>query len=243
MTEWKPNKELIEWAKGHFAEMSVGGLWMPEGSGLTYVKVNDETWKLRSMVDSEEARDNHSRMKVLMFDVGVKVLDKDAEIMPMPDSPEEAYMQEVHMKREIAQSWADKDGTLLKDMNMEDVWPEYVEEKEILLDNGETTTIEVWAYRTTNPNTGDTISIDPDDFHLLMGDEYFMRFRTKMYEYRALSRQEMVEYIDECKGLGVSSTGVGSKYIDGGEEGEVKIPPWLWGTYCAFNDITEGEEE
>ena len=36
--EWKPERELIEWAKEHFSQMSVGGVWMPEGSGLVYVK-------------------------------------------------------------------------------------------------------------------------------------------------------------------------------------------------------------
>jgi hypothetical protein len=241
--EWKPNKELIDWAKEHFSQMSIGGVWMPEGSGLTYVKIDEKKWRLKSMLDTEDAKQNHDRMKMLMWDIGIVIVDDEPSILPVPETAEEAYMQEVHQKREIAQSWADKDGTLLVDMGLEEVYPEYIEDKEILLENGDTHNVEIWAYKPTNPNTGEQLSIDPDDYHLLMGDEYFMRFKTKMYTYRALSRQEMVEHIDERKGQGVSSTGVGSKHIEGGEEGEVKIPPWLWGTYCAFNDITEGEEE
>ena len=163
--EWKPTKELIEWAKGHFAQMNVGGLWMPEGSGLTYVKESDTKWRLQSILDSDEVRENHMRMKTLMWDVGVTVVDDEPAILPVPRTEEEAYLQEVTMKRDIARSWADKDGTLLIDMGLEDVFPEFIEDKEILLDNGDTTTIEIWGYKATNPNTGEEIVIDPDEYH------------------------------------------------------------------------------
>jgi hypothetical protein len=126
-------------------------------------------------------------------------------------------------------------------MGLENVWPSYIEDREILLDNGDTTTIQVWAYLVTNPNTGEEIQLDPDDYHLLMGDKYFMRFRTSEFEFCALSREEMIEHIDTQKGTSVSSTGVGSKYIEGFFGEEVKIPPWMWGTYCMLN--TREEEE
>lgn len=233
---WKPNKELIEWAKAHTKEMSVGGIWMPEGSGLTYIKVDDDTWKLNSMVDNDEAKDNHNRMKVLMFDVGVKVLDDEAEILPMPENTNDAYRQELAVKQQIAQSWADKDGTRLLDMGLENSWPEYVEDKEILLDDGETKSVEIWVYKTTNPNTGETVSIDPDDYHLLMGDQHFMRFKVTdpmgwHTVYRALSRQEIVEHVD----AGNYGEPVGSKADNG------KVPPWMWGTYCEVISPTEEE--
>ena len=258
--QWKPNKELIDWAKGHFSQMSVGGVWMPEGSGLTYVKEGDNKWRLQSMLDSDEVRENHNRMKILMWDVGISVTDDEATILPVPATSEEAYLQEVTNKREIAKSWADKDGTLLLDMGLENVFPKFIEDREVLLDNGETTTIEVWGYSVTNPNTGEEIVIDPDDYHLLMGDQYFMRFicktgwiahergeRGEHYENlqgaisatpntyaRALTRQEMVEYIDDGK---QNISGVGSKIF--GEE--KTVPPWMWGTFCEFVELDEEE--
>ena len=229
--EWKPNRELIAWAKEHFAQMSIGGVWMPEGSGLSYVKMDDNKWRLKSMIDSDESRENHDRMKTLMWDVGVVIIDDEPSILPVPQSPEEAYMQEVHMKREVAQSWADKDGTLLVEMGLEDVFAEYVEDKEVLLESGDTHNVEMWAYKPTNPNTGEQLSIDPDDYHLLMGDKYFMRFKHEGVVYSALSRQEMVESID----AGEIGEGVGSKI------GDTKVPPWMWGTYCSTHDVTEEE--
>ena len=240
MNEWKPDRKLKEWAIKHFAEMNVGGIWMPDSSGLTFIKVDKSTWSLKSKIESPEAEENLMRMRGLMADVGFVLLEDAVMVVPEPTNEEEARMLEIHMKRDVAQNWAASDGTLLKDMKLENVWPEFVEDKEIILDNGDTTTVQIWVYRPLNPNTDEYLSIDPDDYHLLMGDKYFMRFRTPDYEYHALSREEMIEHIDTQKGVHVSSTGVGSKYIEGGEE-EVKIPPWMWGTYCMFTDRSEEE--
>ena len=204
---------------------------MPEGSGLSYVKMDDKKWRLKSMIDSDESRENHDRMKTLMWDVGIVIVDDEPSILPVPSSSEEAYMQEVHMKREVAQAWADKDGTLLVEMGLENVFAEYVEDKEVLLESGDTHNVEIWAYKPTNPNTGEQLSIDPDDYHLLMGDKYFMRFKHEDVVYSALSRQEMVESID----AGETGEGVGSKI------GDTKVPPWMWGTYCSTHDVTEEE--
>ncbi|RZD54470.1 MAG: hypothetical protein CXT67_00205 [Methanobacteriota archaeon] len=257
MNEWKPDRKLKEWAMKHFAEMQIGGIWMPDGSGLTFVKVSENTWSLKSKVENAEAEDNLQRMKVLMFDVGFTLLEDTTQVLPEPTSAEEARMMEIHMKRDIAQNWAASDGTLLKDMGLEDIWPSYIEDREILLDNGDTTTLEVWAYVLTNPNNDEEISIDPDDYHLLMGDKYFMRFRLRSskfnesemnYEYHALSREEMIEYVDSNigtdQGCAVGSTsiqGLGDKLHTNDGTIPVRIPPWMWGTYCMFTDRSEEE--
>jgi len=233
--------ELIKWAKKHFAEMNIGGVWMPEGSGLTYQKSEEKIWKLIRRIDNEESLFNHNKMKVLMFDAGYHLDDTDVEIVSEPKSIEEAHAQEITMKREIAQSWTDSDGTLLIDMDLKNVCPEFIENKEIMLDDGETTSIEIWAYKPTNPNTGKKLNIDPDDYHLLMGDQYFMRFNAWSMQFRALSRQEIVEYID----AGNEGVAIGSKItVDyDGDVLEGKVPPWMWGTYCEETTNPQREEE
>lgn len=225
--EWKPERELIEWAKEHFSQMSVGGVWMPEGSGLVYVKKSDTEWTLRSMIDTPDININHQRMVALMNAVGVSVDDSGVQILPSPENEEQAWAQEVHMKREIAQGWADSDGTLLVDMGLDGLYPSYIENRDILLDNGETTSIEIWGYIATNPNTGDSITIDPDDYHLLMGDEYFMRIRVDDVILTALNRSDMIEHIDN----GNPVTSIGSTV-----EGQ-KVPPWMWGTTCKVDEL------
>ena len=91
-------EEVVEWAKGFFAEMKIGGVWMPEGSGLTYQKEEKKKWKLVRRIDNEESLTNHEKMKVLMFDAGYIMSDTDAELIPEPRSTEEAYALEIQMK-------------------------------------------------------------------------------------------------------------------------------------------------
>ena len=36
MSEFEINEEMKTWAKDHFDNMGIGGVWSPEGTGLTY---------------------------------------------------------------------------------------------------------------------------------------------------------------------------------------------------------------
>ena len=147
----------------------------------------------------------------------------------------EAQAQELEIKRKIAQGWADKDGTLLVDMNLDAAYPRFVEEKEVLLDNGNTITVEIWEYPLLNPNTGEMISIDSEDYRLLMGDDRYMQYMNKRGELMiALSRAEMQKAIKE----GDQGVIVGITDPNTGE----KVPPWMYGTYCEVLS-TLGEEE
>jgi len=223
------------WMKEHFANMADGAIWMPEGAGITYQKRDGKTLSLIRMVDSEGCRDNHNRIKAVAWDLGYTVTDEDTEIVPQPSNQMEAQMQELDMKRKIAQGWADKDGTKLVDMNLDAVYPRFVEDKEVLLDNGDTTSVEIWEYSLLNPNTGDTLSIDPDDYHLLMGDDRFMQYVNESGElFRAMDRAEMIRAIDD----GALGTLVGTTDPNTGE----KVPPWMYGTYCEIIRIVEEEE-
>tara|TARA_B100001094_G_scaffold329920_1_gene393848 strand:+ start:9371 stop:10141 length:771 start_codon:yes stop_codon:yes gene_type:complete len=225
--QWKPDDELKKWAEQHFAQMSVGGVWMPEASGLTYVKESETVWLLKSMMNTPDVQTNHVRMVELMNAVGVSCDDQHVQLLPPPENEEQAWAQELHMKREIAQGWADKDGTLLVDMALASLYPSYIEDKEMLLENGDTTNIEIWGYIATNPNTNETMTIDPDDYHLLMGDEHFMRMKAGDSILTALSREQMIEHIDGG-GIVVS---LGSKLED------MKVPPWMWGTTCKVDEL------
>lgn len=233
--EWKADEGLRTWMKEHFASMAVGAIWMPENAGITYQKKEGNTLALLRLVDTEGCRGNHERMKTIAWDLGYTIEDKDAELVPEPRSQMEAQMQELDMKRRIAQGWADEDGTLLVDMNLDAVYPRFVEDKEVLLDNGDTTTVEVWEYPLLNPNTEKVLSIDPDDYHLLKGDDRFMQYVNEAGQLmRALDRAGMIRAIDDGN-LGVL---VGTKDPNTGE----RVPPWMYGTYCEVSSVL-GEEE
>ena len=56
-------------------------------------------------------------------------------------SPEEAFRQELQEKQAIATSWTTEDGTRLVDLPLEEAYPEFIGEREVLLDDGETASI------------------------------------------------------------------------------------------------------
>ena len=144
-------------------------------------------------------------------------------------------MQELDMKRWIAHGWADKDWTLLIDMNLDAVYPRFAQDTEVLLDNGDTTTVEVWEYSLLNPNTEEVLSIDPDDYHLLMGDDRFMQYMNESGElFIAMDRPRMIQSIDE----GRDGVLVGTTDPHTGE----KVPPWMYGTYCKVVSMLEQEQ-
>jgi len=229
------NEQMKTWMKEHFANMAESGIWMPENAGITYQKKDSKTLSLIRLVDSEGCRDNHERIKAVAWDLGYTVKDDEAEIVPEPRNQMEAHVQELEMKRKIAQGWADKDGTLLVDMNLDAVYPRFVEDREVLLDNGDTTSVEIWEYSLLNPNTEETLSIDPDDYHLLMGDDRFMQYMNESGQLMsALGRPEMIQAIDE----GNHGVLVGTTDPHTGE----RVPPWMYGTYCKVTPTLREEE-
>ena len=79
------------------------------------------------------------------------------------------------------------------------------------------------------------LSIDPDDYHLLMGDDRFMQYMNNKGELlKAMDRGEMIRAIDE----GSNARLIGTTDPETGE----KVPPWMYGTYCEVVSML-GEEE
>ena len=188
---WEPSESLLEWAEEMFREFPAGRMWKPEGTGLTYRKMGTEkSWMLVQMIDSEEARVNHEKMKAIMSKVGVHTVEEGFNMVP--------------------------------GSGLEDVWPEFVGE----LGDGH----EIWAYKTNDAITGSLISVDPEDYWMLMGDELYMRFRAGAHIYSAMTRDEMAVSVDMDEvGSGLAAN-IGT--MIGGE----RVPPWMYGTYCRIEE-------
>ena len=216
------DEKIRTWLSNLLSEMRIGGVWMPENAGVTYQKTEEKKLTLVRLVDTDECREYHERMRTIILDLGYKILDSEAELVPEHTNQMEVKMQESDMKRRIAQGWVDEDGTPLIDMNLDSTYPRFVQENEVLLDNGETIIVDVWEYPLYNPNTGKTLSITPDDYHLLVGDDIYMQYKNKIgYLIRALDRDE-IERIDfETVNIGIADPFT-----------KEKVPPWMFGTIC-----------
>ena len=242
MSEFDPDEEMKSWAKAHFDGMGIGGIWSPEGTGLTYKKENDTSWKLIRKMAHPSVEENHMRFSSLMMSVGVNMIEGDAEEYAPPASPEEAYAQETAHKMQIAQSWACQCCQKLMELDLSQATPSFVATKEMLLEGGETQDMEIWVYEMPCV-CGEKLNIDPDDYHLMAGDELFMRYRnSENVVLQALTRRQMMQMGDE----GAEGVLVGTKDPTTQE----KVPPWMWGTYCmsfelgmVVADLHRGEEE
>jgi hypothetical protein len=82
-------------------------------------------------------------------------------------------------------------------------------------------------------------TIDPDDFHLLAGDDEFMRWNNGDKEYVALTREQLKDFADS----GMFDEGYTNRTVTvmGKMRGEDRVPPWLWGISCLIKNNTEEE--
>lgn len=240
---WEPEEELVAWAEEHFKTLSVGAVWSPDSSGVTYIKQDDDTFALVRMVDHPTAKEHHAKFSILFDAVGLKVIEGDGEIVVPPAmTPQENAVQEYEHKQNIAQGWQCSCEYPLANFELENKEVRFVEDREVLLSDGETQNIEVWAIEIACPNCENVIDMDPDDYNLLAGDADFMKWTNSVgTSFIALTRNQIVE-IAEAGDVGVA---VGKVCPDTGE----KVPPWIWGTYClrhfpnAIDDMSEEEHE
>jgi len=238
MSNWT-DKRVEDWAKEHFANSPISGVWAPDGTGLIFLKEEEKKWTLMRAVDHGATKDALSGIRALMFDLGYTLDEENVMWDEAPQTMEEAAEIEASQKRDIANSWSDEDGMKLSEMNPHDSYPMFVEAKDVLLDDGNTEEIDIWVFPLTNPNTGNVTKLDPDDYRLLTDDRHFMRFRNNEGTvYQALTRREIMDLADGKEIDFSESCIVGS--ID--RDTKEKVPSWMWGTYCGRLS-SSGEEE
>ena len=222
---WEPDENLIEWAKQHFDSIGVGGVWSPDESGCTYVKQDEETFAVMRMVDHPTAYEHHKRFCMLFEAAGKTIIEGDGFVKTAPaltgaENAEERYKE----KQLIAQGWRCECSLPIANFNIEEREDIFVEDKEILLSNGDTQSVEVWACKIVCPNCDAEINMDPDDYNLLAGDEIFMTWTdTDGAEFVALTRIQIKDLVD----ANISGVALGSISPETG----AKVPPWMWGTY------------
>tara|TARA_B100000424_G_scaffold211440_1_gene168874 strand:+ start:377 stop:1105 length:729 start_codon:yes stop_codon:yes gene_type:complete len=239
--EYEP--ELKVWALEHFNQMAVKAVWRPEGTGCRYRKIDDQTLELEHRVDHPDSINHHERITGLFAAVNIGMVDDKPMITSAALSAEEAFMQEMQERQAVAASWTNEDGVPLASLPLELAEPVYLGEREVLLDNGETHTVEDWGVSVPplEEESSSNVIMNPDDFNLLAGDSLFMRYKSGDNYMIAMTRQQMFD-MTKTDELGVL---VGSECPDTGE----KVPPWMWGTYCMRVPITDivskslGEEE
>jgi len=239
--EWQPTNELIDWGNEHFAKIPIDGVWAPDDSGVQYRKMTETSFALIFMLNHPMAQDHHEKFSQLMEACGFSMEEPDGLEMATPplDPNAQAEMQ-FQAKQELAQTWACECGYPLANNDFDNSKAEYIETVDATTSNGSTVPIDLWRIIIGCASCGQDINVDPDDFHLLAGDETFMQWKSTTHKYTAQTREQLVEYADN----GAFDEGVGGMFVILGKEcNEERVPPWMWGITSIKTNLPISEEE
>lgn len=244
-TDWQPESELLAWAKQHFESIPVNGVWSPDSTGVQYMKTDEKTWLLMSMYEHPDSKDYHNKMLVLMNAVGYEVATPDGfETITPPLDPSHQAEMHYQQKQELAMGWKCDCGEPLANFELENRTDEYVETIEAQLDNGQSAPLQLWRCHITCPTCETNMPMEPDDYHVLAGDELFMQFTNMTARYTALTRMQNKDLAESGMFVGKPLNDKGSMFCVLGEtyEGE-RVPPWLWGCLVVRTHLPSEENE
>jgi len=239
--EWQPSEELIAWGMEHLAKLQVDAIWSPDDSGVQYRKMSETSYALIFMLNHPVAQEHHEKFTLLMEACGYEVTKPDGlEMVTPPIDPAAQAEMNYQQKRQIAEAWTCGCGFPLANCDHSKSAAEYVETIDAETSNGGTTPIDLWRITMECSACGVDNQIDPDDFHLLAGDDEFMRWRNGNTEYIALTREQLKDFADS----GMFDEGYTNNVVTvmGKFRGEDRVPPWLWGISCIIKKNIAEEE-
>ena len=75
LENWEPDEDMIEWAQRFFDSIPLGGIWSPEGSGVSYKKISEYAWSILRMMEHPIATAHHTNFKKLFAAIDVEIMD------------------------------------------------------------------------------------------------------------------------------------------------------------------------
>ena len=225
--EWQPTSDLIEWGNEHFAKIPIDGVWAPDDSGVQYRKMTETSFALIFMLNHPMAQNHHEKFTHLMEACGFTMEEPNGLEMATPplDPNAQAEMQ-FQAKQELAQTWACECGFPLANNDLEISKYEHIETDDTDAPNGTAKPIDLWRVVIRCASCGQDINMDPDDYHLLAGDDLFMQWNSGAHEYVAQTREQLVDYAENE----ASNEVIGGVITILGKtiKGE-RVPPWMRG--------------
>jgi hypothetical protein len=216
-----------------------GGLWQPQGLGLSYVKEGNNKVTLTAQENTPMSAQARIRMRLLLEDVGWTVDETTCQLVEVEHlTPEQKHVKEMQMRQELAQSWKCSCGTPLSAFPLEEgVW-KHEGQQEMILPNGETEMVEQWHVLITCPTCDAEIPTEPYDYGLLAGDdEAMLTYKTNKIVYTAIDRPAIINMIDFQEGDSLLILGTFCPF-----NGDL-LPPHVRGAVVTFKEIERSEEE
>lgn len=230
-----PEKEL----DALLSAISLGGLWEPEGHGLTYMKTGDREVELMVQRATSDSAQSRIRMGILLAKSGWQVKEENVQILEAEAlSPQQHYMQEQMRRQEIAQTtWKCQTpdcGCLLSAFPLEKGEWKYIKQELIADEIGEEHPVEIWAVNIQCPVCDTVIAMEPLEFSMLAGDDIMMTYETPMAKLEALDRLSVIDAVDKGN-QDVIITGTFCPFSG------LLLPPHVRGAVVRFELIKEEE--
>ena len=226
-------------ARDLLSRMRIGGIWEPEGLGLTYMRTGETEIELVTQDNTAFSAQARIRMKVLIQDIDWTVKEEDTQIIePKSEDPFTRHMENTVRRQEMAQNnWRcpNQDcGCLMSAFVLEEGEWIFHGQSEYESPNGDLEEVEQWAVSLTCPVCGTVTEMEPYDFGLLAGDEIMLSYQSSVAKFTALERPEIIEMMDSDSSNFVI-TGTFCPF-----SGEI-LPPHVRGAVVKFEPVKEDE--
>ena len=243
MMSWKPSEEDIEITREQLESLPTDGFWATPDQHAQYRRDGDQNkLVLVKMLDHPSVEEVHDRVTVVLDLIGWEVENaEDLEIVPAwHPSPEEAMLEErMRMQEQLSKASCSNEDckTLLASMPLEDVVWAHIDDGVYVDDEEEEHSIEIWSPIVTCHTCSTEISLAPEHYVLLVGDELASTYTNRAgFTYRMLLREEVIATIDSGGSPNLHVLGTFCPYSK-----EV-IPPYYRGLIVTLVEEESDEE-
>jgi len=199
-------------------EMELGNTWTPQKTSYILMNTGDKNLSLIRCIKHPEIIESLKRIHALLIDSGFTYTENDVIWDDVPFNEQEmSELAQEYVETEI-DCWKCTCGIRLKEMNFDDVFPEYHKYDK----NSSQSQNEIWVYNVECP-CGLVNRISSGNFYLMHGDFRVNQCKIGSLRIQGLTRQEICDYIYDYDN---------DLIIVGPTLKGVKIPPWMWGVVC-----------
>ena len=241
--EWKPNEQEIESTRKELSGLPADAFWALPNNHAVFRRDGDkDRLVLMRYMEHPAIEEGISRIVTVCALIDWEVDIENAEKVPFESmSPEEMVYQERVRRQEMLMkatcSNPDCDALIIG-MDLENPEWTHIRDAEVEGDEGDKQTVEIWSPVITCYNCSEKIKMMPEDYAILAGDDLATRYTNKAgYQYRVLSRDEIIHLVDNRDMDNVIVMGTRCHFSD-----EV-IPPHFRALITQFTSPNAVEEE
>ena len=190
-----------EQAKDLLSKMRTGGIWEPEGLGLTLMKTKEGSVDLITQENTPFSAQARIRLRLLLGDIGWEMNEDECQLIDVQSTdPFTRHMENTVKRQEMAQNnWTcvkEGCGCMMSAFPLEEGRWEFLGQEEMETPMGTIEEVEMWSVAVKCPVCDTEVMMEPYDYGLLAGDDLMLSYHTAKVTYTALEREEVIRCMD-----------------------------------------------